>query len=222
MIEQIDFEIILPEKKISFRGNKVELDVGMGLQKVELKDAARFIATIKPYLHKFKDLADKLEYTISIFYVRAIYITGLDEYPMPFYLPLTSFDESEKIKNLISEANFSANLLFDELLRTFDSVYNLIEKPVIQKVDEVKTLSEDEIVDNAVKKIKAFKNGTVFTVAEVLSGCGADVKDSQKMFKYYEKIHSQVSNIIKIVDGYIGATVGLPYNIMWEIVKTEN
>ena len=220
MTDQIYFEIILPEKRILFHGSKVELDVENGHEEFELKETSRFIAVIKPYLQKLKDFANKLKDKFSNYYVRAVYITGLDEFPMPFYLPLTSVDKSEEIQKLIGEANASVNSLFDELLRTIDSVYNSKEG-TSQQTEETNVLPSDEIVEIAVRKIKSFPNDTVFSVSEVLESFGANLKDTKKMFKYYEMIYSQISNIIKPAQEYIGATVGLPFNIFWRIVKKE-
>ena len=77
----------------------------------------------------------------------------------------------------------------------------------------------NEIIKQVVDKIKNMPTGTRFTVAELIAQYGVDVKDTKKMFEYHKLIYTQISNIVKTPDEYVGAKVGLPFNVPLEITK---
>ncbi len=77
----------------------------------------------------------------------------------------------------------------------------------------------NKIVKQVVEKIKKMPDGAQFTVADLLVQHDVDVKDTKKMFEYNKLIYSQISNIVKTPDEYIGAMVGLPFNIPLEVSR---
>lgn len=77
----------------------------------------------------------------------------------------------------------------------------------------------NEIINKVVEKINNMPNGTRFTVAELLLQYGVNVRDTKKMIEYYKSIYAQISIMVKTPDEYVGAKVGLPFNIPLEIVK---
>lgn len=77
----------------------------------------------------------------------------------------------------------------------------------------------NEIVKQVVEKIKKMPNGTRFTVADLLAQHGVDVNDVKKMFEYNKLIYAQISNIVKTPDEYVGAMVGLPFNVPLEVAR---
>lgn len=70
----------------------------------------------------------------------------------------------------------------------------------------------EKIIDQIVKEIKTLKAGSEFTIREFLLKHNID-DEGIEMFNYYKAVISKIRDIIEMPEEFIGAKVGLPYNI---------
>ena len=67
-----------------------------------------------------------------------------------------------------------------------------------------------KIAEQIVDEIKHLKKGSKFSIREFLLKYG--VKE-EEMFGYYRVIFSKIYEVVEAPEEFVGATVGMPYNI---------